>query len=74
LKRAVTIQQTRLQDADTTNRQQASQAEALIADLQVSTLLARIEDPWYPGQLIVIRFLPACWKWVGGRKRGGRTR
>ncbi len=35
LKRAVTIQQSRLQEGDAASKQQASQAEAVIADLQV---------------------------------------
>lgn len=35
LKRAVTIQQSRLQEGDAASKQQATQAEAVIADLQV---------------------------------------
>lgn len=38
LKRAVTIQQSRLQEAGTTNKQQATQAESVIAELQVESL------------------------------------
>ena len=39
LKRAVNILQTRLQDAANVNKQQAQQAEAVVSQLQVTTLL-----------------------------------
>lgn len=43
LKRAVTIQQSRLQEGDAASKQQASQAEAVIAELQVTSLLCVFE-------------------------------
>ena len=67
LKRAVTIQQSRLQEGDAASKEQASQAEAVIAELQVrfsslfckraSMLLWRTLNSGYEGKKLLVQIV-----------------